>query len=340
MLRINKRVPERVTIRDIFDSINSLEDPNIEFVPYNKIQIYDLEGDTPTTLKDYDLTRCEFTNTSINTGYPKAWEPYLDYIIPFNVDKDVRNTLHHAIDNEEFDTVKTLIFSMSKSSTPYDSDLSSRFYDAWNKYKSQRIMEFSKAYRDFTIDFSPIENTDRYSTITITKEGEEYNSLTRKGKETTTLGKSGKDILKKEGDEKNETKYQGTETDTHQVAAFNTPDNLKNGGADVHSFGDNNVDRKDTTTTTYGNTTERKDTHMFENYQETTSTDFNSGNVDREDKNTTSFLDRVDTTTEHTHGNIGVTTNTQMIDEDLALRQRNFVDFVISGFIKGHAYLV
>ena len=340
MLRINQRGPERVTIRDIFDSINALENPNIEFVPYHKIQLYDLEGDTPTILKDYDLTRCEFTNASINTGYPKAWEPYLDYVIPFNVDKGVKATLHNAMYNEDFCTVKSIIFAMSKASTPYDSDLATRFHDAWNQYKSQRINEFSKAYRDFTIEFSPIENTDRYSTITVEKEGEEYNSFTRKGSEETKLKKEGKDILKKEGDEKNETKYEGVETDTHQIAAFNTPDNLKSGGAEVHSFGGNNNDRKDTTTTTYGNTSERKDTRYFEQYSETTTTDYDAGNVGREDKNTTSFLDRVDTTTEHTHGNIGVTTNTQMIDEDLKLRDRNFVDYVIGGFVKGHAYLI
>lgn len=178
-------------------------------------------------------------------------------------------------------------------------------------------------------EYSPIENTDRYSEHEITNTGNR--SITNSGSDTVQLSGndksvlSGTDKLTLSGTDRHaitgtdtQTRTPDlTDTSTNEISAENAsnyqPDNkntLTRDGEEVTEFEHGRTD-----STTYGKT----DTTT---YGKTDTTTYGK-------KDTTTYGHKVteqngggETYTEHTHGNIGITSNVQLITEELELLQR------------------
>lgn len=171
-------------------------------------------------------------------------------------------------------------------------------------------------------EYSPIENTDRYSDHTIDKSGNRTvtESGSNTGKETHS-GKDQRDISHSGTDQRDEShtgtdqrdiQNSGTDTTTNTVSAYNSssyqPDNksdLLHGQKVDDDLTHGEVINDDLT---YGHKIDDDLTYGHE----VTSSGTKTGSVT--DKSTGK-----DKYTEHTHGNIGVTTNQQMIEQELEL---------------------
>ena len=133
------------------------------------------------------------------------------------------------------------------------------------------------------INFSPIENYDRYEDI----------STVRSGNETTELGKTGteKETSITNGAVENAIKNNQTETVKNEPTSYTT--NLIDTSTTEYSG------NADTSTTTYNALTDTKETAY----------------TDRKDTTTHVYNDITDKHNAHIHGNIGVTTATAMMTE-------------------------
>ena len=134
-----------------------------------------------------------------------------------------------------------------------------------------------------SLNFSPIENYDRYEDI----------KDIRTGNEVTTLIKTGgsKEVNTTNGNVSNAVKNNQKEINKSEPTSYNT--NLIDTVTTEYS-GDS-----DTSTTTYNNLTHEKET-TYNNAK---------------DDNTHSYNDVTDSHNAHIHGNIGVTTSTAMMTE-------------------------
>ena len=150
------------------------------------------------------------------------------------------------------------------------------------------FLETNKAYLNRlweieSLNFSPIENYDRYEDI----------KDIRTGNEVTTLIKSGnsREVNTTNGNVSNAVKNNQKEINKTEPTSYNT--NLIDTVTTEYS-GDS-----DTSTTTYNNLSHEKDT-TYNNVK---------------DDNTHSYNDVTDSHNAHIHGNIGVTTSTAMMSE-------------------------
>ena len=134
-----------------------------------------------------------------------------------------------------------------------------------------------------SVNFSPIENYDRYEEI----------STVRSGNETTELDKAGtkKETSTTNGAVENAIKNNQTETIKNEPTSYTT--NLID--TSTTEFSGN----ADTSTTTYNALTDTKETAY----------------ADRKDTTTHVYNDITDKHNAHIHGNIGVTTATAMMTE-------------------------
>lgn len=134
-----------------------------------------------------------------------------------------------------------------------------------------------------SINFSPIENYDRYENVTTVRSGNETTELDKAGteKETSTTN----------GAVENAIKNNQTETIKNEPTSYTT--NLIDTSTTEYS-GD-----ADTSTTTYNGLTDVKETEY----------------TDRKDTTTHNYNDITDKHEAHIHGNIGVTTATTMMTE-------------------------
>lgn len=134
-----------------------------------------------------------------------------------------------------------------------------------------------------SINFSPIENYDRYEDI----------STVRSGNETTELDKAGteKETSITNGAVENAIKNNQTETIKNEPSSYTT--NLIDTSTTEYSG------NADTSTTTYNALTDTKETAY----------------TDRKDTTTHVYNDITDKHNAHIHGNIGVTTATAMMTE-------------------------
>lgn len=134
-----------------------------------------------------------------------------------------------------------------------------------------------------SVEFSPIENYDRYEDI----------STIRSGNETTELDKSGaeKETTTTNGTVENAIKNNQTETVKNEPTSYTT--NLIDTSTTEYSG------NADTSTTTYNELTNAKETAY----------------TDRKDTTTHAYNDITDKHNAHIHGNIGVTTATAMMTE-------------------------
>lgn len=191
---------------------------------------------------------------------------------------------------------------------------------------------WDKLYNSLTIDYSPIENVDETYTETITDKGTNTDSGTDNhlygGNDTVT--NSGTDSTQAGGTDK--TTNTGTVTDSNEnkdgtsetingIAGYNSEDYSKDTKSTTtvnQTITDTRTDNLDESTT-YG----RTDTRTLDTKQ---TTDYN--NTDNESISLTHSKDNTTTTNRRRHGNIGVTTNQQMIEAEIELRKKYFIDMM------------
>lgn len=147
-------------------------------------------------------------------------------------------------------------------------------------------------------EYSPIENTDRYSDHTVDRSGSRTLSETGSGSETHS-GTDQRDI-EHSGTDERDIAHSGTDTTTNTVSAYNSstyqPDN-KSDLLHGENIGDNvTYGHKIDDDTTYG--------HQVATTGSKSITDENEG---------------TDTYTEHTHGNIGTMMTQSIIRAELEL---------------------
>lgn len=187
--------------------------------------------------------------------------------------------------------------------------------DIWSKKNQYTFEHIAKIY---TADYSPIENTDRYESITVDRK--------RDLDDKTAVSNTKKENLNTSSNTANEgsSNYSGssthTGTDTTTIEETISAENVS----------DYQPDKKTTNTLLHGETVTDSNTSNTTDTTNTTGTSNKNTNV-----NTTSNKD-VDeaektTTTQHTHGNIGTTTNTTLQVEEYKL----MADYNPYNFIAG-----
>lgn len=199
-----------------------------------------------------------------------------------------------------------------------------------------RTWNFEHLIKIIQAEYSPIENTDRYSEHTITRDGSDTTThsgsdiVNTEGSENAEAGgtdsvrSSGTDSVQSGGTDTETRTPNLTRTRTDEISAENAsgyqPDSrhtdadtgsettaMQHGKTDSTTYGK-------TDTTTYGKTNDitREETQTTQH-----------GHIE------TKSYDGDESYTEHTHGNIGVTTNQQMITEELELIRRfNIYDWI------------
>lgn len=151
-------------------------------------------------------------------------------------------------------------------------------------------------------EYSPIENTDRYSEHTTEEEG--GGSSTHSGTDQRQINNSGTDQrdIQLSGTDNRDIKESGDTIDTKEISAYNT------NGYQADNKETINHGKITDDDLTYGKKTDDDLT-----YGKQTSDNITYGHKITDEKTgKTSY-------TEHTHGNIGVTTNQEMIKQELEL---------------------
>lgn len=189
-------------------------------------------------------------------------------------------------------------------------------------------------------EYSPIENTDRYSEHTIDRSGD------------STTSHAGKDTMQEKLSGTDQRDYSESGTDQRDITESGTDQrDIVEGG--TTSIGTENTisafnastyqpDNKSDSTTTHGKTTDDDIT-----YGKTTDDDITYGKSYDDDvtygkqtdsytvygHNITSRSNGKDIYTEHTHGNIGTVTNQSMIEAELRLLEHfNIYDWIAAKF--------
>lgn len=151
-------------------------------------------------------------------------------------------------------------------------------------------------------EYSPIENTDKYSEHTTEDTGS--GSTTHSGTDQRNIRNSGTDQreIANSGTDSREIQESGDDITTREISAYNSsnyqPDNKE-------TLGHGKLTEDELT---HGKTTDDNIT-----YGKNTSDSTTYG------RKITDAKEGKSTYTEHTHGNIGITTNQQMINEELEL---------------------
>lgn len=155
-------------------------------------------------------------------------------------------------------------------------------------FNSNLFIKSCKTYIDRmweleSVNFSPIENYDRYEDISIIRSGNEKTELDKTGTESETS--------KTNGSVENAVKNNQTETVKNEPTSYTT--NLIDTSTTEYSG------NADTSTTTYNGLTGTKEIAF----------------LDRKDTTTHTYNNITDKHEAHIHGNIGVTTSTAMMSE-------------------------
>lgn len=210
--------------------------------------------------------------------------------------------------------------------------------DFFNYYKGLFQEDLQRLYDGWRLYYSPIENYDKYGSITTNYKGKEKNELKRVGSETHTETVTGYKDIQEMGKEKHETTKTGDESIKHKEAAFNTPTSLNDATEDKTTF----TNRKDSTVSSYGGNTQADDRITREkysqDYKKQISTVYSGKLPSEERKDTTekTFTDRQDEVTEHTHGNIGVKSSESLLLEEFSLRMKfeleNYLRLIVDKF--------
>lgn len=242
----------------------------------------------------------------------------------------------------------------------------------WSRFEVGHYKSLERIFSALYAEYSPIENTDRMSTITDSKSGTDYTAYegtetnTHSGDVTTNYGKKNTEKF----DETEETTFNGgdTTTNTKQGSVLENSDNDDylfpfNGQEKEHTA--HTDDRKntrygkykdsdgnptddpyiDTTTNTYNGRSDVRthstgvDGNTYESSGNDTVTNNLSDKKEFENRKDSTTYGSVETHEDHTHGNIGVTTNQAMINEELALRSRNnMLDIIVDEYLNTICY--
>lgn len=203
-----------------------------------------------------DNAWCNFYKTNYKNIDSLAYKMYGSYVL-----EDIENPL------KTLDTT-TLIEELT---------LNAAMFLETNETYLNRLWEIE------ALNFSPIENYDRYEDIKDIRTGNEVTTLIKTGTET--------EVNTTNGNVSNAVKNNQKEINKSEPTSYNT--NLIDTVTTEYS-GDS-----DTSTTTYNALTNEKET-TYNNVK---------------DDNTHSYNDVTDSHNAHIHGNIGVTTSTAMLNE-------------------------
>ena len=224
---------------------------------FNNIKAYNKNiSETIKLLPDSTLLAnewCNFYKTNYKSIDSLAYKMYGSYVLD-----DIENPLKTQ------DTT-TLLEELTLNAT---------MFLETNKTYLNRLWEIE------SLNFSPIENYDRYEDIKDIRTGNEVTTLIKTG--------SSKEVNTTNGNVSNAVKNNQKEINKSEPTSYNT--NLIDTVTTEYS-GDS-----DTSTTTYNNLTHEKET-TYNNAK---------------DDNTHSYNDVTDTHNAHIHGNIGVTTVSEM----------------------------
>ena len=242
----------------------------------------------------------------------------------------------------------------------------------WNQFEKGQYKSLERIFNALYAEYSPIENTDRMSTITDSKTGTDFTAYegsetnTHSGDITTNYGKKNTEKF----DETEETAYNGGDTSTNTKQGSI----LENGDKDDYLFPFNGTEKEhtghtdDKKNTRYGKYKDADGNPTDDPYIDTTTNTYNgrsdvkthttgaNGNSYESSGNDTvtnnlsdkkQFENRKDTTTygsqntheEHTHGNIGVSTSQSMVSEEIALRAKYaMLDIIVDEYVNTFCY--
>jgi hypothetical protein len=189
--------------------------------------------------------------------------------------------------------------------------------DQWSK---QMQWTFKHLIAIIEAEYSPIENTDKYSEHTTENTGGV--TRTHSGTDTRTETNSGTDTVREGGTTRDQetgttsTAHTGDDVTTTKISAYNSSA-FQNDNEETTAFGGT-----ETTTHGKGNTVTHGKTESTEHGHIVTEQEQHGLTIRDENDGSEKY-------TEHTHGNIGVTTNQQMIEQELELLRK----FDIYGWI-------
>lgn len=208
----------------------------------------------------------------------------------------------------------------------------------FNYYKGLFQEDLQRLYDGWRLHYSPIENYDKYGSIKTDYKGTEKNELKKTGSEFHIDEATGWKDIQELGKEEHKLTKGGTESNTHQEAAFNSPTTLNDASKDTTTF----TTRTDTTVSTYGGNTQADDRITREKYSDDYSRKTSivySGELpseERKDSSKKTFEQRYDEVTEHTHGNIGVKSSESLLLEEFSLRMKfeleNYLRLIVDKF--------
>lgn len=192
----------------------------------------------------------------------------------------------------------------------YEPEVFTQIFASWF---SMRDWNFKHLIAIIQAEYSPIENTDRYSEHTIAREGGD--TTTHSGTDTTTNS----------GSDRNVSSGQDSKTNTGTDTNTKTP-NLTEQRIDEISAENASTYQADSQHTTTNTGTE-ENSGEFEHLEATSygKTDtFTHGKIEAVQHGhvEANEYDGSESYTEHTHGNIGVTSNVTLITEELDLIRR------------------
>ena len=177
---------------------------------------------------------------------------------------------------------------------------------AVNVWSMKNQYTFEHIAKIYNAEYSPIENTDRYDTITVDRK--------RDLDDITNIKNDKNDNLNTSSNTTNNGTSAHTGTDTTTIEETTSAENVS----------DYQPDDKTTSTLVHGETVTDNNTSITKGLSERKTNIEGSTNKDVDEKEQT-------TTTQHLHGNIGTTTNTTLQVEEYRL----LADFNPYSFIAG-----
>lgn len=211
----------------------------------------------------------------------------------------VKDEEEHRLTKENISSYITILFNQyhfydGNGKLKSETDVSNRLFHAWELFLATYKAEIIRLSNAFEEEYAPLDNYDKYSTITTT---DLDRAETTTGKVTSSSGASETET---NGTVKNTER--GTESTTSTVASFD----------DVST-------NKETTSTTYGSNQAPRESETNYNQYNITNTQTDESYTDYGDG---LRLNKTGSTevTEHTRGNIGVTTSSKMLLEFTQVR--------------------
>lgn len=215
----------------------------------------------------------------------------------------------------EFSLYKPLTFTVKKMKEMGTLDFQLLLNGMWYEYVLRYGTELDKITNALLEEYAPLDNYDKYSTITTTDNDRTETTL---GKVTSHMGGTS-------------TSSAGTTTTTEQGDEKTT--------TTTPSF-DVDSTKKTETTTEYSATSPRITTVTPNTTTTTTQVENDNSYTDYGENGLANVKNGSTTVEEHTHGNIGVTTSSKMLEEFVLTRIRyNLWEFIAETYADMFLYL-